>query len=414
MAQGNLIQKTISEKKQIESEIRKIQLDINQQKNKELQNKQRINRVIEDAELANRQLLQIKKQREEALLSLRKSKEKLANLTDNINQTKHQVALVLNRLNKNHALDVASLVLSDATANQKSRDYQYYKHLVGAQQQLINDLHVQSQQLAKLSQQLDKQLVYLNQAQQHTEKKIANFNQMKQTTSKTSAEIEQAIQLKAQRLATLKANEKELNIEINKALATAKQTSKKPKPPTKPNTNATTVPKTTSSNTVVPRVYDPITNERDDVAPPSLIASTTADTTDLASLPHSQTNIKQLVNPVDAPISGRFGTSRRGGGLWKGIFYNAPKGTPVVAAATGRIVFADVIRGFGKTMIIDHGNTYMTVYAGLETFNKSVGSSVNANALIGYAGELTDDEDGIYFELRHAGKQLNPKTLLPS
>jgi septal ring factor EnvC (AmiA/AmiB activator) len=81
----------------------------------------------------------------------------------------------------------------------------------------------------------------------------------------------------------------------------------------------------------------------------------------------------------------------------------------VKAVAGGRVVFADWLRGFGNLMIIDHGSAYMTLYANNEALYKRVGDPVRSGETIATVGNSGGNPDsGLYFELRHEGKALDP------
>jgi septal ring factor EnvC (AmiA/AmiB activator) len=109
-------------------------------------------------------------------------------------------------------------------------------------------------------------------------------------------------------------------------------------------------------------------------------------------------------------VEGQFGSPRAGGGtLWKGVFIAAQNGEGVKAVAGGRVVFADWLRGFGNLMIIDHGGAYMTLYANNEALYKRVGDPVRGGETIATVGNSGGNPDsGLYFELRHEGKALDP------
>ena len=73
------------------------------------------------------------------------------------------------------------------------------------------------------------------------------------------------------------------------------------------------------------------------------------------------------------------------------------------------MVFADWLRGFGNLLIVDHGGGYMSLYGNNQALLKSVGDSVQAGdhvASIGNSGG--NAEPGVYFELRHKSKPLDP------
>ena len=101
-----------------------------------------------------------------------------------------------------------------------------------------------------------------------------------------------------------------------------------------------------------------------------------------------------ILNPVDfTRISSGFSLSRKHPILntiraHKGTDYAAPRGTPVVATADGRVTFADQNGSFGKLVVIQHGERFVTKYAHLNDFKKGIkaGVRVRQNDVIGYVG----------------------------
>lgn len=118
----------------------------------------------------------------------------------------------------------------------------------------------------------------------------------------------------------------------------------------------------------------------------------------------------KLELPVKGELTNRFGTPRPGSTVdWKGLFLRTSDGQPVKAIAAGRVVFADWMRGFGNLIIIDHGNSYMSLYGNNETLYKQVGDVVRGGDTIAAAGNTGGNENfGLYFELRHKSKPLDP------
>ena len=77
------------------------------------------------------------------------------------------------------------------------------------------------------------------------------------------------------------------------------------------------------------------------------------------------------------------------------------------AVYAGRVVFADKYADYGQTVILDHGEGYFTVSAGLASPSVRVGQDLSAGTKI---GEVTDSGRGaaLYFELRLTGDPVNP------
>ena len=123
-----------------------------------------------------------------------------------------------------------------------------------------------------------------------------------------------------------------------------------------------------------------------------------------------QTLKGKLKLPVRGELQGRFGSPREEGGVtWKGLFIKAENGQSVRAVADGQVVYADWLRGFGNLIILDHGNSYMSLYGNNESLLKQVGDktqSGEAVASVGSSGGAA--ESGVYFELRLEGKPFDP------
>lgn len=118
----------------------------------------------------------------------------------------------------------------------------------------------------------------------------------------------------------------------------------------------------------------------------------------------------QLRLPVRGELTGRFGAPRGASGSEaKGVFIRAPEGQPVRAIASGQVVYADWMRGFGNLLILDHGEAYLSIYANNESLLKQVGDVVAPGEVIATTGASGGNEEtGLYFELRHLGRAFDP------
>jgi len=114
--------------------------------------------------------------------------------------------------------------------------------------------------------------------------------------------------------------------------------------------------------------------------------------------------------PVRGELSGRFGAPRGAAGMVaKGVFIRAPEGQPVRAIARGQVVYADWMRGFGNLLIVDHGESYLSIYANNETLLKEPGDAVAPGEPIATTGSSGGNEEtGLYFEMRHLGRAFDP------
>ena len=93
----------------------------------------------------------------------------------------------------------------------------------------------------------------------------------------------------------------------------------------------------------------------------------------------------------------------------KGVFIRAPEGQPVRAIAGGQVVYAEWMRGFGNLLILDHGETYLSIYANNESLLKQIGDVVAVGETVATTGASGGNEEtGLYFELRHLGRAFDP------
>ncbi len=100
----------------------------------------------------------------------------------------------------------------------------------------------------------------------------------------------------------------------------------------------------------------------------------------------------------------------------QGIDYAAPIGTSVRTIGDGRVTFAGWRRGFGKQVIIKHGNGFKSYYAHLSRYAKGIrkGKYVKQGQLIGYVGSTgLSTGPHLDFRLSKHGKWLNPIKLNP-
>ena len=123
-----------------------------------------------------------------------------------------------------------------------------------------------------------------------------------------------------------------------------------------------------------------------------------------------------LAWPLRGEVTGRFGEAR-GGHSHDGIDIPMPAGTPIRAAADGKVVMREVESGYGKYTCIAH-QRITTCYAHQSRYRTELGADVGRGQVIGYVGN-TGNSGAIHlhFEVRRGtrpwGKAVNPATFLP-
>jgi len=117
--------------------------------------------------------------------------------------------------------------------------------------------------------------------------------------------------------------------------------------------------------------------------------------------------------PVVAPVARGFGRvvddEFRTETFRKGVDFAAAAGAPVRAVAPGEVRFAGWFRGYGRIVILDHGDGYFTVSGHLEAVEVAVGELVGEGDDLGTVGE-TGSLSGprLYFEIRQGAEPLDP------
>ncbi len=279
--------------------------------------------------------------------------------------------------------DALKLILNGDNPSQAARDLHYLSYLSRAQLRLIDEMRASLARLAELKQSADEKDRALAEIRQAQLKERETLLRERQARQKVLNKLAGEIRKQRQEIATLKRNEQRLS----ELVARLAKLAAKPKPPAKP--TAPAKPGATGSKPVAvnTRVPEP---GRD-------------------GTPFSR--LKGLLRlPVAGELMNRFGTPREGGGVsWKGLFIRAPEGAEVRAVAAGTVAFADWLRGFGNLVIVDHGEGYMSLYSNNESLYKQAGDPVKTGEAIASVGNSGGQESpGVYFELRHQSRPINP------
>ncbi|MCE4541245.1 peptidoglycan DD-metalloendopeptidase family protein [Caballeronia sp. PC1] len=98
----------------------------------------------------------------------------------------------------------------------------------------------------------------------------------------------------------------------------------------------------------------------------------------------------------------------------KGIDIANAAGTPVVAAATGNVVYAgNGLRGYGNMLIVKHDDEYLTAYAHNRTLLVKEGQTVQQGQQIAEMGDTDSNRTMLHFEVRYMGRSTDPARYLP-
>jgi len=124
---------------------------------------------------------------------------------------------------------------------------------------------------------------------------------------------------------------------------------------------------------------------------------------------HAQPSLWPLDGILRSSFGGRSDPFSGEGEFHTGIDISAPVGTPVHVTADGVVVSAGWSSGYGKLVVVDHGNGFQTYYAHLSHFLAVPGEEVSRGQVIAYSG-ATGKATGphMHYEVRLAGTPINP------
>ncbi|WP_192919087.1 peptidoglycan DD-metalloendopeptidase family protein [Mannheimia pernigra] len=111
--------------------------------------------------------------------------------------------------------------------------------------------------------------------------------------------------------------------------------------------------------------------------------------------------------PVSGNIITKFGNN------WHGVVIGAAAGTSVKAIASGRVIMAQWLAGYGNMVAIDHGNGDISLYGYNQSISVSKGSRVTGGQIIARVGNTGgQSRPALYFGVTRKGKPVNPLNLV--
>ena len=287
----------------------------------------------------------------------------------------------------------AQIILQNEHHSGIARDVQYFSYIAKARAELINKMQGNLNKINKLNEETAstlKEVAELKQKQMDERRVLQNQKQAKSKVVKT---LSQQIAQQRVEIKKLSRDEKRLSQLVERLARYTPPPSRK------------------------------TLNKRDDASKPSATEpAETSKTTTQSNLTNNaepsperySSNFASLKGklrlPVRGDVSNRFGSSREDSGIsWKGLFIKANEGAEVKSVATGRVVFADWLRGFGNLIILDHGDGYMSLYGNNQAVLKQVGDNVRAGDTIASVGNSGGNEtNGLYYELRRQSRPFDP------
>lgn len=262
------------------------------------------------------------------------------------------------------------LVLGREDPSALARQLHYLSHIARARAQLLDGLRANLRELERLQAEIAEETAAIARITREQTAQRARLEQEKRARAGVLTKLSRDIQKQQREMRAMQANENRLTRLVDQLTRLVRKpaASGKPRP-------------------------------RNEALP-----SGTADGSPFAALRG------RLALPVRGELGSRFGSPRADGGVtWKGVFIAARTGEDVRAVAGGRVVYADWLRGFGNLLIVDHGDSYMTLYANAEALLKQVGDTIRGGEPVATVGNSGGNaESGLYFEMRHEGRPFDP------
>jgi len=117
--------------------------------------------------------------------------------------------------------------------------------------------------------------------------------------------------------------------------------------------------------------------------------------------------------PVEGRITSGFGERMdpfdREGAFHRGVDISSQIGTPIIAPADGVVRFADLMNGYGRAIVVDHGQGITTLYGHLSGFGVANGQIIHRGDTLGYVGQSgRSTGPHLHYEVRIFNTPVNP------
>ena len=355
-------------------------------------------------------LASVNRKQREAWDDFQKLNADLNRLKTEVAGTKAQISRFVSGNYKNSQPNAVALFLKNAEPGQKNRFLRYTRYVNASNQEVIKDLEKQQKDLAVQEQKINNELARLKKIQANVQsllKKQGVTDAAEQTESRRQ---NAKIAKDAQKIVEQKENEQQLNnllsnLEKKKAANRIQDAEAKRK---LAEARLAAAEKARKEKEVVQQKAEArraamsnLTAEDKNIQAPAVMGIGSAN-----GFGRMQGRLKK---PVAGVPTGLFGKNRNGGDVWKGVFYSTAP-APVESIAAGTVSYADELDGYGKVVVVDHGDNYISIYSGLSEISVGKGYSVASGSKIGTSGSLPDGEEGLYLQIRYEGQVLNPSS----
>lgn len=369
-----------------------------------------VNATLKQLQQTRNNLSGINRKQRDAWEKFQKLNADANQLKAEVSNTRAQISRFVSGNYKNSQPNAVALFLKNADAGQKTRFLRYTRYINNANDQVMRDLEKQQKELAAQEQKINNELAYLKKLQaniqaslrqqgvtntaEQAESRRQNAQMAKEAQKKINhRENEQRLNNLLKDLEKRKAEQRKAEAEARKKAAEARlaaaEKARKEQAAAQQKAEAERAAMST------------LTDEDMKLQAPNTQGFTVSNANSFSRMQG------RLKKPVNGTLAGLFGQDRGDGEVWKGVFYNTVP-APVSSIASGTVTFAGELEGYGKVVVLDHGDGYVSIYSGLSEIDIAQNYAVNAGSKIGTSGTLPSGETGLYLEVRYNGQVMNP------
>ena len=369
-----------------------------------------VNATLKQLQQTRNNLSGINRKQRDAWEKFQKLNADANQLKAEVSNTRAQISRFVSGNYKNSQPNAVVLFLKNADAGQKTRFLRYTRYINNANDQVMRDLEKQQKELAAQEQKINNELAYLKKLQaniqaslrqqgvtntaEQAESRRQNAQMAKEAQKKINhRENEQRLNNLLKDLEKRKADQRKAEAEARKKAAEARlaaaEKARKEQAAAQQKAEAERAAMST------------LTDEDMKLQAPNTQGFTVSNANSFSRMQG------RLKKPVNGTLAGLFGQDRGDGEVWKGVFYNTVP-APVSSIASGTVTFAGELEGYGKVVVLDHGDGYVSIYSGLNEIDIAQNYAVNAGSKIGTSGTLPSGETGLYLEVRYNGQVMNP------
>ncbi|WP_456091003.1 murein hydrolase activator EnvC family protein [Neisseria sp.] len=369
-----------------------------------------VNATLKQLQQTRNNLSGINRKQRDAWEKFQKLNADANQLKAEVSNTRTQISRFVSGNYKNSQPNAVALFLKNADAGQKTRFLRYTRYINNANDQVMRDLEKQQKELAAQEQKINNELAYLKKLQaniqaslrqqgvtntaEQAESRRQNAQMAKEAQKKINhRENEQRLNNLLKDLEKRKAEQRKAEAEARKKAAEARlaaaEKARKEQAAAQQKAEAERAAMST------------LTDEDMKLQAPNTQGLTVSNANSFSRMQG------RLKKPVNGTLAGLFGQDRGDGEVWKGVFYNTVP-APVNSIASGTVTFAGELEGYGKVVVLNHGDGYVSIYSGLNEIDIAPNYAVNAGSKIGTSGTLPSGETGLYLEVRYNGQVMNP------